>query len=140
VSARHALGDVGVPVEAGFLFSAAELKEGRLGQQGKAVVFGLGWNTQYDLCVACADGTVHASHRAVPEITFVNTDALRFIEFLLHMTTMRQRWDQAADGSVAPPEYLNALDRTLVTLRELDPGAMANGAWWNGIVDDFRLI
>jgi len=142
--ARVALGEVGVPAEVDVLFTATPLELVMLSGYGEAVRFGIAWHQEYDLCVhrgpANADGRVYAAHREAAEVTFVNTDLLRYLEFLLHTALMYQRFDQVADGSLTESTYLEQVDEVQRHLRELDPDALIDGSWWAGVIEELKLI
>ncbi|MFC7547918.1 SUKH-4 family immunity protein [Plantactinospora sp. GCM10030261] len=138
--AHRLLGEVGLPTEAGFLFAAAPLTATTLPGLGPAVAFGSGWNGEYDICVRGADARIYASHRAEREVTLVNTRADFFIEFLLRAAGLHQLYDGAEEGLVDQRVYLDTVDETLGGLRSLDPEALVDGAWWTGVLDDFKLV
>jgi len=139
-NAREALGEVGVPVDAGFLFSGTSLEEVPLAQLGRGMRFGTGWNDQYDMAVAFADGHVYSSHHEVLEITFVNGDMLVFLEFLLRAGRLAQMYEQTDEGLMDKDEYFEEVDRAVAHLRGLDPEAFADKAWWSGVLDEFKMI
>jgi SUKH-4 immunity protein len=129
-----------VPAESGFLFTSTALETIPLPGHGDAVRFGYGWNEEYDLAVALDDGQVYASHREVREVTFTNGDALRFLEFLLQAAHLQQAYERTDAGLIDKSEYLSSLEEALGRLGQVDPPAMRDGAWWNGVFDDFKLI
>src|SRR6266498_4132982 len=123
------------------LFIATALEPVKLRGVGDAICFGRAWHEEFDLCVATSDGRVYASHRKAPEVTFVNTDLLRYLEFLVRAATMYRLWDEAAQGGPAESEgYLDELERWRRELTEVDPAALVEGAWWTGVWDDLKLI
>jgi SUKH-4 immunity protein len=140
-SARVGLGEIGVPDHTDVLFTATALEPIKLRGVGDAICFGHAWHEEFDLCVAMSDGRVYASHRKAPEVTFVNTDLVRYLEFLVRAATMYRLWDEAAQAGPAESEgYLDELERSRRELTEVDPAALVEGAWWNGVWDDLKLI
>jgi hypothetical protein len=139
-AARIALGEVGVPAEVDVLYTATSLDPVMLSGYGEAVRFGEAWHQEYDLCVHRADGKVYAAHREAAEVTFVNTDLLRYLEFLLHTAVMYQRFDQVAEGTLTESGYLEQVDEVQRHLRELDPDALIDGSWWAGVIEELKLV
>ncbi len=139
-AAREALGAVGIPVETPVLFTATTLEETSLKGVGEAVRFGHAWHDEYNLCIAIPDGRIFAAHRFQREITFVNRDALTYLEFLLRVAKMYQMFDAVADGGIPESVYLDAVAQTQQAAQELDPEAVAEGSWWTGVIEELKLV
>jgi hypothetical protein len=138
--AREGLGVVGVPNEVEVLFTVAALEERELKGVGTAIRFGHAWHDEYDLCVALPDGRVFASHRFRREVTFVNTNVLLYLEFLLRVARMYRMFDAATEGAMSESSYLDEASETQHAAQRLDPDAMLDGAWWSGVIEELKLI
>jgi hypothetical protein len=139
-SAREGLGQLGIPDHVDVLFDATFLEETQLKGVGDTIRIGHSWHEEYNICIALSDGRIYASHRFHREVTFVNSDLPKYLEFLLRVARMYQMFDQAAEGAVDEAGYLDQVAETQQAAEQLDPDALMEGAWWTGVIEELKLV
>ncbi len=137
--ASRMLTEVGLPNAVGTLFTSTPLETCAVPGVGEGIRFGEGWHDEFAMCVVPTE-EVFATHLPSGETVPVNTDLARFLEFLYRAGLACDRWDEAEAGGLPAEEYLRIVHRYQAELLEIDPGALEDGWWWTGIVEEFTMI
>jgi len=135
-STAHTLQDPGLPEKIELLFTASQLALMQLPHNEQAIAFGHAWNDEYTLCITGEQ--VHAVYDS--EVTFVNSSLPLFLTFLARASELQKAYHQAETGALEAGRYRQEVDQTMNGLRKADPPALADKAWWRGVLDDFKLV
>jgi hypothetical protein len=139
-SSAAVLETVGLPFAVDNLFVALPaIKLDLLGVDPRYCRIGRGWYESTEMCIDTHDGRVVALTVEPGEPpsapVFVNQTAALFVEFLYRSGLLIRAID-----TLSPDETVDIATSTKQYLRELEPAAVADYAWWSAIVDEMTMI